>query len=176
MTVGDRIRKHAIDKGMNLKQVATKAGISYSTLYAIVKRKSDGVRPDLIESIATALQISPSELYWDNPVKSHDEFLLRNKELILKLKNGKLKDIINGTIDIDADEAGRLLERFELTGVLDASDESFNFVKNYLELGENFQADIEKIVVAYISMGNIGRKKMVEYAQDLAKIQEYQNK
>jgi len=36
--------------------------------------------------------------------------------------------------------------------------------------------DIERIVAAYISMGDIGRKKMVEYAQDLAKIQEYQNK
>lgn len=164
MTVGERIQKYANEKGMNLKQIATEAGISYSTLYAIVKRKSDGVRSDIVESVATALQISPSDLYWDEPATSISELQSRYQKLGYKTTGKK------------TDEAGRLIGRFELIGAIETSDESFNFVKDYLELDGNSQVDIEKIVAAYISMGNIGRKKMVEYAQDLAKIQEYQNK
>lgn len=164
MTVGERIQKYANEKGMTLKQVATDADISYSTLYAIVKRKSDGVRPDLIESIAAALRITPSDLYWDKPATSMTELQSRYEKLGYDTTGKK------------TDEAGRLIGRFELTGTLETSDESFNFIKDYLELDGNSQVDIEKIVAAYISMSDIGRKKMVEYAQDLAKIQEYQNK
>lgn len=166
MTVGERIQKYAKEKGMTLKQVAAEADISYSTLYAIVKRKSNGVNPDTIESIAAALQISPSQLYWDNPLS--DEFKFR--PIKLTFKNGKPKDINNCT------KTERLLNGSEFTVAFNASDEYFNFVKKHHKLDGNFQEDIVKIVAAYISMDDIGRKKMVEYAQDLAKIQEYQNK
>lgn len=165
MTVGERIQKYAKEKGMTLKQVATEAGISYSTIYAIVKRKSDGVKPDTIESIAAALQISPSQLYWDKPLSDALQF----RPIKISIKNGKPKDIKNCTIDLDADKAGRLL-------TIHASDEFLNFIKNHQKLDGSFQEDIEKIVAAYISLSDIGRKKMAEYAQDLTKIQEYQNK
>lgn len=164
MTVGERIQKYANEKGMTLKQVATEADISYSTLYAIVKRKSDGVRSDIIESVASALKIPPSALYWDNLATSMTELQSRYEKLGYDTTGRK------------TDEAGRPITRLSLKCTLETSDESFNFVKDYLELDGNSQVDIEKIVAAYISMGDIGRKKMVEYAQDLAKIQEYQNK
>lgn len=67
MSIGERIGLFASEKGINLRQLALKAGISYNTLYSIVKRKSSRVDYETMQKIADALEISLSELVGMNP-------------------------------------------------------------------------------------------------------------
>lgn len=67
MSIGERIGLFANEKGINLRQLALKAGISYNTLYSIVKRKSSRVDYETTQRIADALEISLSELVGMNP-------------------------------------------------------------------------------------------------------------
>lgn len=67
MSIGERIGLFAREKGINLRQLAIKADISYNTLYSIVKRKSSRVDYETMQKIADALEISLSELVGMNP-------------------------------------------------------------------------------------------------------------
>ena len=67
MSIGEQIGLFANEKGINLRQLALKAGISYNTLYSIVKRKSSRVDYETMKKIADALGISLSELVGMNP-------------------------------------------------------------------------------------------------------------
>lgn len=62
MAIGKRIEELASAKEINLKELSRMAGVSYNTLYAIVKRDNDSVRPDILNSIAIILDVSVNEL------------------------------------------------------------------------------------------------------------------
>ena len=57
MGIGRRIGELTKSAGMNLHQLAQKSGISYNTLYAMVRRDSDGVSFSTIKRIASALDM-----------------------------------------------------------------------------------------------------------------------
>lgn len=50
------------EKNMTIKKLAEITGISKNTLYAITKRDSVHVRPETVEKIAAALELSPAYL------------------------------------------------------------------------------------------------------------------
>ena len=62
MTTGQRIGEYAKKQGMNLHQLAINSGVSYNTVYSIVKRKSDKVDSEIVSKIAAALSVSAYEL------------------------------------------------------------------------------------------------------------------
>lgn len=65
MTTGQKIGILAKKKKINLHKLADSAGVSYNTLYSIVRRKSDKVDIDTIRKIALALDVHPIEIYGD---------------------------------------------------------------------------------------------------------------
>lgn len=62
MTTGELIDFYAKGKNINLHKLATMSGVSYNTLYSIVRRKSNKVDMKTIEKVAKALEIFPQEL------------------------------------------------------------------------------------------------------------------
>lgn len=62
MTTGELIDHYAKEKSINLHKLATIAGVSYNTLYSIVRRKSNKVDMKIIEKVAKALEVFPQEL------------------------------------------------------------------------------------------------------------------
>jgi len=63
MNTGEIIQKFADEQGMNLRQLAIKANIPYSTLHGIVSRNSSKVNSKTLHSIAVALQVPDFMLY-----------------------------------------------------------------------------------------------------------------
>lgn len=57
MNTGEIIGKFAEQRGKNIHQLAAEAGVPYTTLYAVVKRKSARVSQDIIQRVALALDV-----------------------------------------------------------------------------------------------------------------------
>lgn len=57
MNTGEIIGKFAKERGKNIHQLAAEAGVPYTTLYAVVKRKSARVSQDIIRRVALALDV-----------------------------------------------------------------------------------------------------------------------
>ncbi len=57
MNTGEIIGKFAEERGKNIHQLAAEAGVPYTTLYAVVKRKSARVSQDIIHRVALALEV-----------------------------------------------------------------------------------------------------------------------
>lgn len=73
MRTGEIIGNLIEQKGLNLRQLAIKAGIPYNTVYAIVKRKSTRIEPETLRRIAAALDVSPFYLLGDKSALSPSE-------------------------------------------------------------------------------------------------------
>lgn len=73
MNLGETIGELTQKSNLNLRQLAMKAGISYSTLYAIVKRKSKRMDIDALQRIADALGVSVFDLLIGSPSLGNDE-------------------------------------------------------------------------------------------------------
>lgn len=68
MAVGKRIESIAKEKKISLRKIALSAGISYNTLYAIVKRDSNRIDLETLEKIAAALEVDIADLKFSEPV------------------------------------------------------------------------------------------------------------
>lgn len=64
MTVGERIEEFAKRKNMSIRKLALSAGIPYTTLYSVVKRKSDRVDSEKLAKIANALGMEHTMLFF----------------------------------------------------------------------------------------------------------------
>lgn len=62
MGVGFRIREVAKERKINFKELAKKAGVSYNTLYSIIKRDSDRVDTGTLSKVALALDVPLEKL------------------------------------------------------------------------------------------------------------------
>lgn len=62
MGVGFRIREVAKERKINFKELAKKAGVSYNTLYSIIKRDSDRVDTGTLSKVAQALDVPLEKL------------------------------------------------------------------------------------------------------------------
>lgn len=95
MTVGERIKKIRLEKGMTQKEVAEKCGINDAN---IRKYESGRQNPklDTIEKIATALEVSPSELLdWNREIDDLDKEVLKIYPNF-NPKYGYISDMVNG--------------------------------------------------------------------------------
>lgn len=63
MGIGKQIERLLSEKSISLKELSVRSGVSYNTLYAMLKRDSVKADPTTIEKIATVLNITPYELY-----------------------------------------------------------------------------------------------------------------
>lgn len=161
MTSGEKIGILAKKKQIPLKRVAEKAGIAYSTLYSMVTRKSNRIDTETLQKISDALGCSS---VWDLvPTTTFEEFY-------------------SGVKIPEFDEAGRRLSEWTLSSLNDGtakiktSDEAMNFLKAYLEANGKDQQTIEKLGYITLNMNEKGKKRVVENAEDFAKIPEYQKK
>lgn len=57
MAIGKEIGQLISNRGITLKAFSKEAGISYNTLYAIVKRDNETVKPEILKKIAIALNL-----------------------------------------------------------------------------------------------------------------------
>lgn len=64
MTVGERIGELAKIKNMSIRKLALSAGMPYTTLYSIVRRKSDRVDSEKLAKIANALGMDHTILFF----------------------------------------------------------------------------------------------------------------
>lgn len=62
MNTGEKIQKLAAERGMKLKHLATKAGVPYPTLHAIVSRNSSRINSATLHRLAVALEVPDQEL------------------------------------------------------------------------------------------------------------------
>lgn len=62
MQIGQRIGQLAKEKNINLHQLAILSGVSYNTLYSIVRRNSSKVNPETLKKVAAALGVQEVEL------------------------------------------------------------------------------------------------------------------
>lgn len=84
MAIGKRIEDLARERKINLKELSRQANVSYNTLYAIVKRNNDSVRPDILQSVAKALNVSVDELLGIKPkVQFSDDDVEKNIDVII---------------------------------------------------------------------------------------------
>lgn len=67
MTTGENIGRIANEKGISLRKLSILSGIPYTTLYSIVKRKSDKIDIDILRKIALALDLHPIEIMGERP-------------------------------------------------------------------------------------------------------------
>lgn len=67
MGIGKRIERECINKGLNIRQLALKADVPYSTLYSAIKRDSSGIDMEALKRIAGALDVPWYDLASDDP-------------------------------------------------------------------------------------------------------------
>ena len=85
MNVCEKIDKMLLDRGMSRRKLALKAGIPPTTFQSAMAR-STNLSLDMLEKIATALEVKVSDLLYDSPATSFSEM---NKRL---LENGVTKN------------------------------------------------------------------------------------
>lgn len=62
MGIGSKIKQVIKEKNMTIKQIAEKTGIPVNTLYSIIKRDSERVRPETVQALADVLGVTPTYL------------------------------------------------------------------------------------------------------------------
>lgn len=60
--IGITLKSLLKDKNMTAKELSEKTGISINTIYAILKRDNDSIKPDFLFKIAKTLNVSPESI------------------------------------------------------------------------------------------------------------------
>lgn len=67
ITIGDRINKKRLEKGMTLEELGKKVGVSKVTIHKYESKVITNIPSDRIEAMAKALDVSPAYLMgWDD--------------------------------------------------------------------------------------------------------------
>lgn len=132
MGLGKQIKKATKEKGMSLRSLAEKAGISYNTLYSITKRDSDRIGVDTIQRIADVLGVSLSELAG---LEQIDRFTLAHEagpEVYRKLEGNYQRHNMECS-RISMEESNRLLDALGLVEEgQDLSDDDLAFLAHII--------------------------------------------
>ena len=62
MGLGANLKKILKDKGLTIKELSEKSNVSLNTLYSITKRDNNMSRYDIVEKIASALDVAVKDL------------------------------------------------------------------------------------------------------------------
>lgn len=149
MGVGRRLKAILRSKGMTIKELSEKSGVSLNTLYSITKRDSQRVDNWVVGRIAHTLDVKPTEILFD-PIS-------------VDLEKIKLAAAIQETSKAIGNS------EIESKKILEMVDEI---------LGDPAETDdyMERLLFAFNSLNETGQKKAIENVEDLAKIPEYQKK
>ena len=149
MGVGRRLKAILRSKGMTIKELSEKSGVSLNTLYSITKRDSQRVDNWVVGRIAHTLDVKPTEILFD-PISVDLE----------KIKLAAAIQETSKAIGNSEIESKKLLEMVDEI------------------LGDPAETDdyMERLLFAFNSLNETGQKKAVENVEDLAKIPEYQKK
>lgn len=157
MGIGAAIKEIAKEKGMSLKKLAEKAGISYNTLYSITKRDSKRVQSDIIQKLAVALDVSSDYiLYVGSKLEFKDGFV------ILDSKSGSGSWISSEYLR-EISEPGHKIDHVDMELVAE--------IIKFLSKKEN-----SEILTAYSKLNEAGREKALERLEELCEIPKYRNK
>lgn len=125
MTVGERIEEFAKRKNMSIRKLALSAGIPYTTLYSVVKRKSDRVDSEKLAKIANALGIDHTILIFG------------------KTREKMIREMDEESERIESEKIGRLLSAFAIEHPMFINALKSVGVSIRLE-GKNMYADFEE--------------------------------
>lgn len=161
LTTGQRIGDLAKRKKINLHKLADLAGISYNTLYSIVRRKSDKVDLETVHKIALALDVPPIEILGDTSL----ELIDYGMDMI-----GRGLKAAGRTVDTDvtmgdiiaaySDEGVPLKEKREI-------QEGFSIVSAAYDAIEAEQLR-QKMLFLFDSLNVAGKEKAVEMMEIMA--------
>ena len=75
MGIGAKIKELIKTRNITIKQLAEITGIPVNTLYSIIKRDSERVRAETVQTLADALGVTPSYLLgFDDRIQAPDRF------------------------------------------------------------------------------------------------------
>lgn len=85
-TIGDRINKKRLEKGMTLEELGRKAGVSKVTIHKYESKVITNIPSDRIEAMAKALNVSPAYLMGWNDSSSEDIDISKIPGVIMPVK------------------------------------------------------------------------------------------
>ena len=95
MAIGKYIEQQIKNKHMSLKEFSKLSGISYNTLYAIVKRDNSTIKPEILKKIAYTLDVQLSDFFDIGDELSYFDPEDGTRNTIIKDENGNLKHYIH---------------------------------------------------------------------------------
>lgn len=120
MTTGEIIEKLAQARGINLHQLAIKAGVPYNTLYATVKRKSSRIGGKTLQAVADALDV-PASMLMDFPqIPESIGLRIRDARIEVGLTQQELADKLSNRPGSVTKEAVAALEQADGADDFDA--------------------------------------------------------
>lgn len=149
MGIGATIGQLAAEKGINLRQLSKKAGISYNTLYAIVKRDSMRVTPETIQAVADALDTT-----WNEIVGFEDE------DTAFEALQDEITDKMVGM-----SANGKLIS---------VSKRSINQFFNLASIPETKEI-LQNLLTQFSHLNTTGQRIAAQRVEELSKIPEYRN-
>lgn len=196
MAVGKRIENLAKEKKISLRKIALNAGISYNTLYAIVKRDSNRIDLETLEKIAKALSVNIMDLKYDGPETSGKRIRAARKERgvqqeglakVIGVNPSAILKYENDTASLTWTTVFKIAEALDIDPYyLIDNDQILDEIFKYLRNGENklpelFDGDKTKaekrrkqLNVNFMKLNEIGQEKAVERVEELAMIPDYQ--
>lgn len=149
ITTGQRIGEIADQKGINLHKLADKAGVSYNTLYSIVKRKSDKVDMATIRKIALALDVHPIEILGDSALG----FIEYGMDMMERGVKSALDAMSGGTKQMD-----------------------FDGIQVDIKYDPEEMSKRTELIKSFSQLNKAGQAKAVERVEELTEIPKYQKK
>lgn len=157
MAIGERIGKIAKSKQIPLRQIALSAGISYNTLYAIVKRNSDRIEYETLKKIADVLDTTPAYLIgWNDAEK-------------MLLNSGHSINDIAVELDIPTE----ILDQIIRDNDVKAMEEIVKAVEIFVKPLDDTETNKNKLLDVFSKLNETGQKTAVERIEELTKIPEY---
>lgn len=155
MGLGTRMKEILNQKQMTIKQLSKESGVSVNTLYSITKRDNNMARYDIIEKIATALDVSIEEL------TGYSIDYNRVQEKTARPGITRLYDVIERDPENKSENGG-------ITAMIRS------IVENELQsLGYSFSPIQETILENTEKLNPKGQQKVADYVTDLAGNPEY---
>jgi len=71
--IGEKLKKALSQKGMTVKELSEKSGVSLNTLYSITKRDSESINYNTIDKISRALNVPAAEFMSEKQIKEITE-------------------------------------------------------------------------------------------------------
>ena len=201
MGLGANLKKILKDKGLTIKELSEKSNVSLNTLYSITKRDNNMSRYDIVEKIASALDVAVKDLTgfevyementdYDHSysyASSEEDFNKNQIELANKKYGNTHKYDASIPIKVTPERIERnriqnkLLagehvtpEELEVLNSYYSSEQFRNSYKKLKEVAQEGLATIERLKTAYSKLNDIGQEKVAEHAEMIAKIPEYQ--